>query len=120
MTVEAYRPVARTVEQLVNDYLHERPTIRFADFQPNILMAIDAVKEIKIADESLRWGGPNIRTAIRLVAAGEFRNPEGGLRFQFAENPRFRATLDYAIYDAHLDEKGNPKLARSTGTENMV
>ncbi len=94
MTVEAYRPVARTVEQLVNDYLREEPTFIFADFVPNIGIAVMAVKATEVADEALRWGGPVIRSVVRGIAARQ--NP----RFQFCENPRYRETLNtvYATY----------------------
>lgn len=112
MSVEAYRPVARSVEQLVNDYLREEPTIMYSDFEPNILMGVEAVKAIEIADESLRWGGPTIRTAIRRVADLQFLNRDGSVRFRFCENPRFRRTLDLVL-DGH-------KKAHSKANESLV
>jgi len=106
MTTEAYRPIDRTVEQLVNDYLREEPTFLFADFAPNIGIAINAVKAAAVADETLRWGGPVIRSVVRDIAARQ--NP----RFQFCENPRYRNTLN-CVLEAH-------GLARSASNEGII
>lgn len=116
MTINQRRPI----EAVINDYLSERPTILFSNFLPNIEVAKSAIEANEIDEEHHRWRGDVIRDVVRRVAAKLYRNEDGGLRFEFCENPKYRRTLDYAIYDANLDEKGNPKLARATATENMV
>src|SRR5258708_11009935 len=115
-----YRRIERTIEEVINDYLSERPTIMFSNCAPNIEVAKSAIEANEIDEDHHRWRGDVIRDVVRKVAGKLYRNEDGGLRFEFCENPNFRRTLDYAIYDAHVNEKGNPKLARITATENIV
>src|SRR5713226_8978819 len=102
-----YRRVERTIEEVINDYLSERPTIMFSNFAPNIEVAKSAIEANEIDEEHHRWRGDTIRDVVRKVAGKLYRNEDGGLRYEFCENPRYRRSLDN-IYDAYRDEKGNP------------
>jgi hypothetical protein len=107
MTVERYRPVARSVEQLVNDYLSEEPTFLFSGLEANIGIAISAIQAVEIAEgeEDHRWRGDFMRTVIRKVAKGE-------TRFQFAENPKYRNTLN-SVFETY-------PLARVKANESLI
>src|SRR5258708_3118977 len=115
MTQRRYQRVERTIEEVINDYLGERPTIMFSNFASNIEVAKSAIEA-----DGRGWVGDVIRDVVRKVAGKVYRNEDGGLRFEFCENPNFRRTLNFVIYDADLNEKGNPKLARTTATENII
>src|SRR6266404_3432460 len=130
MTVEAYRPVARSIEQLANDYVKEQFPLG-ADFEPNLQIVVNAINAAEVSNPSLRLGGPVVRSIVRGIITGQnvndgavrlqVLNTNGTARYRLCENPQYRQALNGALdINGKIRDAGNEKFVVRTAIERSI